>query len=103
MLLKITSWDYWRTKLRNSKLATSTLTLRRKKPGLVAYLSSKEHTFYDTFRKVASDLRDDCNFYFVPRPVLDGNITHTEAIHFKPSRTKFGDNHETLQQHCGHF
>ncbi|CAN8000867.1 unnamed protein product, partial [Ixodes pacificus] len=77
--------------------------IEEKKPGLVAYLSSKEHTFYDTFRKVASDLRDDCNFYFVPRPVLDGNITHAETIHFKPSRTKFGDNHETFSNTVATF
>ncbi|KAM7283698.1 endoplasmic reticulum resident protein 44 [Ixodes scapularis] len=77
--------------------------IEEKKPGLVAYLSSKEHTFYDTFRKVASDLRDDCNFYFVPRPVLDGNITHPETIHFKPSRTKFGDNHETFSNTLATF
>ncbi|CAN7938961.1 unnamed protein product [Ixodes hexagonus] len=67
--------------------------VEEKKPGLIAYLASKETTSYNTFRKVASDLRDDCNFYFVPRP-LDGNVTEPEAIHFKPPRTKFGDNHE---------
>lgn len=77
--------------------------VEEKKPGLVAYLANKESTFYDTFRKVASDLRDDCNFYFVPRPILDGNVTQPEAIHFKPSRTKFGDNHETFSNTVATF
>lgn len=71
--------------------------VEEKKPALLGYFTSKETEAYATFRRVASDLRDDCNFYFVARPGDQPNATATaDAVHFKPPRCKFGENHETF-------
>lgn len=64
--------------------------VEEKKASLIAYLPSKESAFYSTFRRVASDLHDDCNFYLTKRGATEGNVTVSETIIFKPPRTKAG-------------
>ncbi|KAH7981218.1 hypothetical protein HPB49_022429 [Dermacentor silvarum] len=68
---------------------------KEKKPALLGYFAAKETEAYATFRRVASDLRDDCNFYFVARPAGENVTATVDAIHFKPPRAKFGEKHET--------
>ncbi|XP_077502212.1 endoplasmic reticulum protein 44 [Amblyomma americanum] len=69
--------------------------VEEKKPALLGYFAGKDTEAYTTFRRVASDLRDDCNFYFVSRPAGNTNDTTPDSIHFKPPRSKFGEKHET--------
>ncbi|XP_037283070.1 endoplasmic reticulum protein 44 [Rhipicephalus microplus] len=69
--------------------------VEEKKPALLGYFAGKETQAYATFRRVASDLRDDCNFYFVARPTGENLTVTADAIHFKPPRAKFGEKHET--------
>lgn len=48
---------------------------------------------YNTYRKVALDLRDDCNFYWISGDVAAMHLKDgmTSQITFKPSRTKPGE------------
>uniref|UniRef100_G3MLT3 Thioredoxin domain-containing protein n=1 Tax=Amblyomma maculatum TaxID=34609 RepID=G3MLT3_AMBMU len=69
--------------------------VEEKKAALLGYFAGKDTEAYTTFRRVASDLRDDCNFYFVSRPAGNANVTTPDMIHFKPPRSKFGEKHET--------
>uniref|UniRef100_A0A023FZC8 Putative thiol-disulfide isomerase and thioredoxin n=1 Tax=Amblyomma parvum TaxID=251391 RepID=A0A023FZC8_AMBPA len=69
--------------------------VEEKKPALLGYFAGKDTEAYSTFRRVASDLRDDCNFYFVARPAGNTNVTAPDLVHFKPPRSKFGEKHET--------
>lgn len=69
--------------------------VEEKKAALLGYFAGKDTEAYATFRRVASDLRDDCNFYFVARSAGNTSVTTPDVIHFKPPRSKFGEKHET--------
>lgn len=63
------------------------------KRAMVAYFKSKLEPEYNIFRKVAADLRDDCQFFLYTRPDLTTNLTESKII-FKQSRTKIGERDE---------
>lgn len=72
-------------------------SIEEKKGAIIGYFSSalpNSIPEYNTYRKVAIDLRDDCNFYWVtgePTSIIlrDGKLSQ---VTFKAPRSKPGDN-----------
>ncbi|XP_064466154.1 endoplasmic reticulum resident protein 44-like [Ornithodoros turicata] len=70
------------------KEGTEADQIEEKKLAVVGYFTSKDTTAYEVFRRVASELRDDCKFHFIQRePAPDAP---KEVILFKPARAKCG-------------
>ncbi|XP_013783081.1 endoplasmic reticulum resident protein 44-like [Limulus polyphemus] len=60
----------------------------------ILYLSSRAHRQYEVFRKVAMDLRDDCQFFVVTGDLAKTGPKDEGSIIFKPARSKLGENNE---------
>ncbi|XP_067123841.1 endoplasmic reticulum resident protein 44 [Centruroides vittatus] len=63
------------------------------KRAMVAYFKTQLDPEYNVFRKVAADLRDDCQFFLNTRTDIQTNLTENKII-FKQSRTKLGEKDE---------
>ncbi|XP_022236446.1 endoplasmic reticulum resident protein 44-like isoform X2 [Limulus polyphemus] len=60
----------------------------------ILYIISKDQQEYEVFRKVAMDLRDDCQFFVVTGELTRSQPSGHRRIVFKPARSKLGDNDE---------
>lgn len=79
--------DLLKDQVEELKDGTEADSVEEKKLAVVGYFTGKETTAYEVFRRIASELRDDCKFYFVQRSLPEGQ---KELITFKPARVKFG-------------
>ncbi|XP_003739745.1 endoplasmic reticulum resident protein 44 [Galendromus occidentalis] len=70
-----------------SSMADLSKTVDESKSALIGYFQSKESTAYEVFRRIASDLHDDCNFYFTAREPQPDEAK--DRIKFKEARDKY--------------
>lgn len=63
------------------------------------YLREKNSSIYDTFLKVAMDLRDDCQFFLARGTMVDSHLPPESKckIEFNPAKSKIGVNGEEYQ------
>ncbi|XP_022662951.1 endoplasmic reticulum resident protein 44-like isoform X2 [Varroa jacobsoni] len=57
------------------------------KSALIGYFQSKNSTAYEVFRRLAADMHDECNFYFVAREPQGDEPK--DRIRFKEARNKY--------------
>ncbi|BFZ22019.1 hypothetical protein BsWGS_25058 [Bradybaena similaris] len=65
--------------------------LETKKRNMIAYVASKVSDSYRTFVRVASILRDDCNFYAAVGDISQAERTNGDFVSFRPPNTMHQD------------
>ncbi|XP_013787956.2 endoplasmic reticulum resident protein 44-like, partial [Limulus polyphemus] len=68
--------------------------IHENKRTVLGYLSSKALPHYEVFRKVAMDLRDDCEFFVITGDLAKSGPNNEGSIVFKPARSKLSENDE---------